>query len=114
MPTVLATVRYRSTGKSRFQIRPLRQALVLTVDLFLSSQALINLIQERGPQFTFDEYNHMLTLQCKIDVRADTRASNRLSLLPGQQNGMTSGQKTFDSDRTAYNDALIELHSFFM
>ena len=56
----------------------------------------------------------MLTLQCKIDVRADTRASNRLSLLPGQQNGMTSGQKTFDSDRTAYNDALIELHSFFM
>lgn len=84
----------------------------------IGPQTLISEIQEKGPAFTFDEYNHMLTLQCKIDVRADTRANNRLSLLPGQlpgqQNGMTSGQKTFDSDRTAYNDALIELHSFFM
>jgi exocyst complex component 4 len=89
--------------------------IILPTADFASPQALINLIQERGPEYTFDEYNHMLTLQCKIDVRAETRATNRLSLLPGQQqNGMTSGQKTFDSDRTAYNDALIELHSFFM
>lgn len=73
-------------------------------------QALIGKIHAEGPEFNFEEYDHMLTLQCNIDTLADSRAEKRQSRL----SGIAGQQPKFDADRTAYNDALIELHSFFM
>lgn len=66
-------------------------------------------LQNRKPEFSFDEYNHMLNLQCKVDPKASQRLSTATS-----QNNATGGVSThasIDADRTLYNDFLIDLHS---
>jgi exocyst complex component 4 len=66
-------------------------------------------LQNRKPEFSFDEYNHMLNLQCKVDPKA----SQRLSTAASQNNatGGVSAHASIDADRTLYNDYLIDLHS---
>jgi len=65
-------------------------------------------LQTRKPEFSFDEYNHMLNLQCKIDPKASNRFSGSFQM---DSSGLSSSRSAVDADRTLYNDFLIDLHS---
>jgi hypothetical protein len=95
-------------------------------DLFYShahthTQAMLEFIQTSQPVFSFDDYNHMLNLQCRVDPRASTRLSSdqaggpatRLSNGAGASSRNAEREKV-DPERDAYNGYLIELHSLAM
>lgn len=69
-------------------------------------------LQNKKPEFSFDEYNHMLNLQCKVDPKASQRMSMHSS--QAGANGSSSIPTAIDPDRTLYNDYLIDLHSLAM
>jgi exocyst complex component 4 len=82
--------------------------VIFCTDHLWSIQAMLEELQNQKPEFSFDEYNHMLNLQCKVDPKASQRFSS------GSQNNATgnvSTQPSIDADRTLYNDFLIDLHS---
>ncbi|KAJ9101966.1 hypothetical protein QFC20_005115 [Naganishia adeliensis] len=75
----------------------------------IGPKAMLEELQNKKPEFSFDEYNHMLNLQCKVDPKA----SQRMTLHSSQANanGSSSIPTAIDPDRTLYNDFLIDLHS---
>ncbi len=80
-------------------------------------QAMLEQIHQHKAAYTFDEYNHMLNLQCKVDPRASLRLSG-INFGGANGNGgmmnmgrVRAGEGAVDSDRTVYNEYLIDLHS---
>ncbi|KAI5455480.1 exocyst subunit, variant 2 [Naganishia albida] len=78
----------------------------------LGPKAMLEELQNKKPEFSFDEYNHMLNLQCKVDPKASQRMSMHSS--QAGANGSSSIPTAIDPDRTLYNDYLIDLHSLAM
>lgn len=70
---------------------------------------MIERIHQSKPDYTFEEYNHMLNLQCKVDPRAANRQSMLLEGTAG-----AAGRTPVDPEKTKYNEWLIDLHSLFM
>lgn len=70
-------------------------------------------LQSGHRQFSFDEYNHMLNLQCNIDPK---EVSGTLGVSQSGKAGFASSgmQSATDADRTMYNEYLIDLHSYAM
>ena len=78
---------------------------------------MLETIQHTKAAFSFDDYNHMLNLQCKVDPKASARlsgqAGSRLSNGAGASS-LNSERAAPDPERDAYNGYLIELHSLAM
>ncbi|KAJ9123257.1 hypothetical protein QFC22_001453 [Naganishia vaughanmartiniae] len=74
----------------------------------IGPKAMLEELQSRKPEFSFDEYNHMLNLQCKVDPKASNRFSGSFQM---DSSGHSSSRSAVDADRTLYNDFLIDLHS---
>ncbi len=72
-------------------------------------------LQTGKPPYTFDDYNHMLNLQCKVDPRAAARLSGQGPAHGlGGASSIASDRAAPDAERDAYNSYLIELHSLAM